>query len=167
MQHNFKGTWIEQLPSELTEKICQHVTQLHMSDVHREMIHSTTYSLSLGDDIPPLNNIVIKDIIRHFHDPFYENLESYFLLLDWFAFSNYLTNDDISECLFRNSEMILHEPIDCLDSKTLIKYLAYKLLNHPVCMVNTNYYISLIKHLNYQQLLSLKRFMDENSAIQL
>lgn len=149
-------TWLDCLPDELQDIIRVEYIKSLLADVHGEMLKATVPRKNGG--IPVKNAPVISRLLAHFPEMIYENVESYYLILDWFVDEEIVPQARIDRMVCCSGFPMQRERSTELEDKC--DEIAFLILNRPLCRINKTFYASLLARLNHQELLCFKRYVE-------
>ena len=149
-------TWLDRLPYELQEIIRVEYIKLSFNVINREVLVSTNPA-HLGT-IPVMCIPVIAKLLSYFPDMIYENVESYYLILDWFVDYGTVPQSRIDHMVLCDGFPDQRNP--STETEERCDEIAFMMLNRPLCQINKTFYTSLLSKLNYQELLCFKRYVE-------
>lgn len=149
-------TWLDCLPDEILDMVHHKCIASMLSEVHNELIPSTQPSRLTP--APALNVPVVNKILSYFPDLVYENVESYYLVLDWLVHTRIVSEDRIQRMI--ESDTAPPPFPHMTDLQALGESAAFLILSQPLCKIDKNFYRHLLERFDYQTLLSFKRFVE-------
>ena len=149
-------TWLDILPDELQDMIRVEYIKSMMTDVNREMLASTVPGP--GGSIPSMNRALISKLLAHFPEMIYENVESYYLILDWFVEAGIVPQPRIDHMICCNGFPSPRER--STETQDKCDDIAFLIFNKPLCRINKEFYASLLGRLNHQELLCFKAYLE-------
>ena len=149
-------TWLDILPAELQDMIRVESIKSMMADVNREAILATVPGR--GESIPRMNRALIGKLLAHFPEMIYENVESYYLILDWFVEANLVPQSRIDHMVCCSGFPSPRER--STETQDKCDVIAFLILNKPLCRINKVFYASLLGRLNHQELLCFKSYVE-------
>lgn len=155
-------TWLDRLPYELQEIIRIEYIKLSFNAVNRELVISTNPA-HLGT-IPLMCIPIIAKLLSYFPDMIYENVESYYLILDWFVDYGIVSQSRIDHMVLSQGFPDFRGGVT--ETEERCEQIAFTMLNRPLCQINKTFYTSLLSKLNYQELLCFKRYVERRCNFQ-
>jgi len=155
-------TWLDRLPYDVQEIIRVEYVKLSFNVINREIVINTNPH-HLGT-IPLMCIPVIAKLLSYFPDMIYENVESYYLLLDWFVDHGTVSQARIDKMI--GSDTSPEDRYSTTETEERCDEIAFIMLNRPLCQINKAFYTSLLSKLNYQELLCFKRYVERRCNFQ-